>query len=120
MPAKIKGLGRLQAKLRKIPAAAESGSDSGLGETARLISQSAKRRAPKVTGELADSITEERRAPAEWLVGTNLWRAHFTEFGTQHHGAKPFLFPAFEEHRRRAMRQIIRHRIRTQILAAIR
>lgn len=41
------------------------------------------------TGILRDSIRETGRTLNTVFVGTSLWRAHFTEFGTHEHSVRP-------------------------------
>lgn len=41
------------------------------------------------TGELRESIRETGRTDNTVYIGTSLWRAHFTEFGTRSHDVRP-------------------------------
>lgn len=68
-------------------------------QTARRIAEDAKSRAPRDSGELAESI-EAREADDGWEVATDTWYAHFPEFGTARRGAQPFLTPAAEAQRK--------------------
>lgn len=119
MAVEISGLASLRAKLRRIADAGAEGTDEGLGVGAKMLAERAAERAPRRTGELQDSITYERDKPGEWLAGTNLWRAHFTEFGTVRSAAHPFLFPSFEELRSRIAREIVVGRIKARFRAVV-
>ena len=77
--------------------------------------------APVLTGELARSIDYGKgNRPDTWRAGTNLFRAHFTEFGTVNAPAKPFLFPAFEAKRQEIVERIAAAKLRGAIRGAIR
>lgn len=79
-------------------------SEAGVGPvnqaTAERVAQSAAVRAPRgATGELAESIEARPVEGDDWEAATDLWRAHFTELGTVHSPAQPFMTPAAEESR---------------------
>jgi HK97 gp10 family phage protein len=69
---------------------------------AEVIAEEAQRNAPRDSGELAESIDvaagqiQQGRAVMNIGVGKNEWYGIFSEFGTIHMPAKPFLRPALD------------------------
>jgi HK97 gp10 family phage protein len=115
----ITGLDGLKLRLSQIAGSVDAAVDQALGEGAEMIAARAAERAPRRTGELAGSITYERESMGHWLAGTDLWRAQFSEFGTVHADAKPFLFPSFEELRDRIAYEVAAAKIQGAILGVI-
>ncbi len=73
-----------------------------LSKVVKRVATGAKQRAPKgATKELSEGYTSETFIDQGGAIvgraGTNLWRAHFTEFGTYDQEAKPHLRPAADE-----------------------
>jgi HK97 gp10 family phage protein len=103
---KITGAKEMEALLKQMgPRLASRAGDQSLRAGARIIVAEAKRLAPVRTGALRRSITmASQRQPSGSsrrvvLVGFRppvSRRAHFTEFGTRHSPAEPFLRPAFD------------------------
>jgi hypothetical protein len=93
---KIKGDKELIAKLKKIQANTPYVSSMMLNDIARSIQRSAKLRAPRFTGSLAQSITV--RPLSNWHVqcaATELY-AGYQEFGYTPHWVKVWGRPALE------------------------
>ena len=108
---KVRGLGSLQRKFdrmakratgEQIAAALEAG--------ALIIRNSAKAKAPYLTGTLRSSINSEARANgtrAEARVGTNIEYGPYQEFGTSQIRAQPYLRPAMDERADEARAEIV-------------
>ena len=100
MSVRVEGMPELRSALRRVSVAAERSTRSSVKRTAEAVEADARARAPRRTGELANSITHEIDPDGlNATIGTNLWRAHFAEFGTRHSPEQPFLFPALEANR---------------------
>jgi HK97 gp10 family phage protein len=89
-----------------------SGSDEALIAAADLIVTDAKRLVPIRTGRLKASIDRTSPRPAkrahERTIAVGVRRpasryAHFVEFGTVNHSAQPYLRPALDSNRMRAV-----------------
>ena len=63
------------------------------------IEARAKTKAPVDTGALRNSIAAQKHPskPFSWVVIVGVEYGIYQEFGTVHHGAQPFLFPAAHE-----------------------
>lgn len=97
---RLEGMDDLKRKLLALPLHERIAARTALKATAMAVEATAKDLAPYDEGELQESIAHYLRdGGTVAVVGTDLWRAHFPEFGTEHAAAKPFLFPAFERHR---------------------
>ena len=107
----IEGVGEILTRLQKISAGiTTTGSDEALIEAANLVVADAKRLVPVRTGALKRNI--DRTAPRkgrsfERVIHVGVRppisrRAHFTEFGTVHNSAQPFLRPALDANSRPA------------------
>ena len=87
------------------PALAIAGMNDGLLEAVDAITETARKDAPKRTGELKASgryvelPNDSNAVTYEIRFGDNLpdARAVFQEFGTKHHDAKPYLYPAVRQ-----------------------
>lgn len=97
--AKIEGLDGLSKGLRSLEqAVSKKARDAALEIAAEQVAERMRQLVPVLSGDLRDSITvvigkdDVRIGPA----GKHAFRAHFTEFGTVHHGAEPFIRPAFD------------------------
>ena len=90
---------------------ATSGSDEALIKAADMVVADAKRLVPVRTGALKRAIARDEPKPVPVLrrsidVGVKppvSRRAHFTEFGTAHNSAHPFLRPALDAQSRPAV-----------------
>lgn len=75
----------------------------------RVISFEAERRAPKKTGKAAKTIrariTDSKPGEVTVVIGPDSkgWYLMFSEFGTSHQPARPFLRPALEDKQYEAM-----------------
>jgi HK97 gp10 family phage protein len=107
---KIEGLGTILKNLRQISVGMTTiGSDQALIAAADEVVKDAKRLVPVRTGALKRNIA--RTDPRRGKVGGRTIdvgvkppisrRAHFTEFGTVHNSAQPFLRPAMDSNSRR-------------------
>lgn len=63
--------------------------DRGVEQTARDIARYASRIAPRDTGDLAESIHAEQRAPGEWVVISREEHAKPQEYGTAPYTIRP-------------------------------
>lgn len=97
----LKGVKKLRLRLAALSIHERIEARRQLSDTAQAVAAEARARAPRgETGKLKDSITSELiEGGAAAIIAADIWRAHFTEFGTVHADAKPFLFPAFRAHR---------------------
>lgn len=78
-----------------------------------ILREEISNKAPRDTGDLAESITVSRIKSKDGIryveVGPNpktAWRAKFIEFGTSKMAAKPFMTPAVEAKRREVLEAI--------------
>lgn len=99
MRAKLEGVEGLNKALRNLEqAVSKKARDAALVFAAEQVAERMRQLVPVLSGDLRDSITvgigkdDVRIGPA----GQHAFRAHFTEFGTVHHGAQPFIRPAFD------------------------
>ncbi len=97
----IEGRERLRAQLERILGARESASDA-LMKGGEMIRDEARQRAPRRTGRLRRLIRAVRDERGDVLVGPGklAWYGMYQEFGTRHHGAQPWLFPAYESRKK--------------------
>lgn len=101
----------LQQALRRLAQLQESNAlDDALVAAAQPIANTARENAPVLTGNLRRSITVEILGPGDVRVGSNEAYARRIEFGflgadrlgrEYHQAARPYLRPAFEQHRER-------------------
>lgn len=89
----------LKSRIPQIIAKAQRDAETVNAASAERIAQEAQGRAPRDTGELADSIEAKPGEDDEYRVEVGVWYAHFLEFGTSRQGARPFLTPAAEAER---------------------
>jgi HK97 gp10 family phage protein len=95
----------VKSRLAEIATQATMGADDRLRQSAERIAQGAVQRAPRRTGELAESIGVEQIGPFEYAVVADIpWR--FLEFGTVKMGAQPFMVPAAEAERDNLVRSL--------------
>ena len=111
----IEGIADLEKKLRKLPEVVKAAGARAIRAETDDVRDDAKRGAPRLTGELRDSIqaefdAKEMRGRA---VATSK-HAGFVEHGTEDTPAQPFMMPAAERSRRR-----FPERLRTEIKAEL-
>lgn len=98
-------LKRIQRKLEKAPENIQRGAQTEITRAAYAIEAGAKRRTPVKTGRLRSSIrTDVKKLAAD--IGTNTEYAPFVEFGTVKQRAQPFLFPAYEQERKKFIKNL--------------
>lgn len=111
----IKGAKEMENLLKALgPRVASKAGDKALRAAAKPIVDQAKRLVPVDTGALRRSITAQigRRTKASErviLIGfrpPTSARAHFTEFGTSHSAAHPFMRPAMDTRMHQALREM--------------
>ncbi len=121
----IKGAASLRRVLRQAPAEMSQELRTAIAEGAETVEAEMRARVPVRTGKLEASIsTKMSRDGMAARVGPGVagkramrsggWKARFAEFGTKHHAAQPFVFPAW-----RAKEPEIRERIRKGAKAAL-
>lgn len=94
---KIDGDKVLQVKLDLLAAGSEPMAFDELKRSAVNVWQSAKTSAPRISGDLADSIeVVEDREEVAVNVGSNLFYAPWVHHGTKRIRSNPFLFNASE------------------------
>lgn len=67
--------------------------------SARRIAARAEASAPRLSGDLAESVRAESGPGTDARAVVGDWKAHLIEFGTVRHAAQPFLVPAAEAER---------------------
>jgi len=102
----IEGAAEIEKFLIDIgPRPAARAGNRALRAAARVIMEEAKRLVPVDTGELRDSlaIVTKRQNSGSHTLSVDIGfrkptsrRAHFAEFGTVNHAAKPFMRPAMD------------------------
>lgn len=112
---RVHGLRELQRSLQQLPKAVRGGVlEEVLIEAAKSFRDQAEQLAPARTGRLKESITvaveKSTSTYAEVAIGPreNTIHGFFQEFGTAHHGAQPFMRPAWDSNKRTALRAIAR------------
>lgn len=129
----FKGMDDLHRKLKKVAGAvtAEKTITRALTRAAEPIRKAASAKAPVRTGHLSENIVIEPvkdrnlafqgvgvfAAPGEGLGSRRSFYAHMQEFGTRHHASQPFMLPAYDENKRRAIR-IVRDELESEIRRA--
>ncbi len=96
----IKGIANTRAAIKLIPVEQRKAIRKVVRETAVRVRDSARRRAPRDSGDLKKSI--QRKSSKSGMaakIGSDIVYAPFVEFGTNDTDAKPFLFPSLEEER---------------------
>lgn len=129
MSVRVDGLTEARATFDALPQAFRDVTAEVIQEGADIIFNEAYRRVPVGSGrdphpgELRNSLGENVRADGlQAAIGSGLYRAKFTEFGTNDTPAEPFLFPAFRigaTYVRRLVRELadeagVRARFRTK------
>lgn len=109
----IEGMPELEAKLKALERVAQKQIlMDAVKEGAELIRASAEERAPRDTGQLAESIMftlaggDNIATEVTAKIGPrkSAFYGIFQEFGTAHHAPQPFLQPAMDEQRENAVR----------------
>jgi HK97 gp10 family phage protein len=127
----VRGVPEVQRALESLPdAVRREAAMQVLTEAAEPIAAAARSRAPVRTGKLRDSIVVSATAKglairgsvagdaATVFVGSTSSLAHFQEYGTAHHGAQPFMRPAFDAQGQAAARTIERELLGRLMAAA--
>jgi len=112
---KIEGAKEMEALLKDLgPKVATRLGDKALRAAAKPIIQEAKRLVPVRTGQLKRSIVgvggKNKQTEREVLIGFKppaSRRAHFTEFGTRHSAAHPFMRPALDARAQDALNAMV-------------
>lgn len=116
----VTGITAVTRKLERIDKEAARAAGRAAIEGAKEVAKEARNRAPVRTGELKRSIKHGRGdTKGSARAGTNLWRAHFAEFGTVKAAAQPYLHPAFESLRDEIVDKIIAAEMRGAIRGAL-
>ena len=121
------GIKRFQERMRAIPEAIRRDVDPALLKSAYEIADTAELLAPEDSGDLVGSIgvtgpgqqtppysqpggahTVPENAAAVHVGNTSVRYPHLQEYGTKHHPAQPFFWPAFRMQRKRATNRIKR------------
>ena len=115
MVSKVKGLDRLNAKLKALRTQTAAAVRPAVGEAAQLVVNMQKKLVPVDDGDLRDSIhwffgagavglqkqTNETRAVI-MAGGKKAPHARIIEFGARNHPKQPFFFPGYRAMRKRA------------------
>lgn len=111
----IKGLGQLEAKLKKLDPLTKAAMGRGVQKAALKVEGDAKLAAPVDTGALRSSINTSGSSSSDSVtasVGTNLEYAPYVELGTSKSKAQPFLQPSLQKNKKIAT-QIVINEIRS-------
>lgn len=93
---RVDGLTKARETVRLLPEAFKAQARDSIEIGSRIILVEANARVPVRTKELKDSLGRNVREDGlQAAVGSGLYRAKFTEFGTNDTPAQPFLLPAF-------------------------
>lgn len=109
----VQGAGEIMKRLLRVGEALQTdGSDEALIAAANMVVADAKRLVPVRTGRLKEAISRTSPRPSkmarERAIAVGVRRpasryAHFVEFGTVNHSARPYLRPALDANRGRAI-----------------
>jgi len=102
----IKGFDNLKKNVAKLNKDLDNNIMTALKAGALLIQNSAKEKAPYLTGTLRRSIHIEPEGKRTVIVGTNVEYGKYQEFGTRKMKAHPYLRPAFDENKDKVMEKI--------------
>lgn len=114
---RVEGLRELEENLERISKAqGKSASRKAMKAALKPTLDLAKRLVPVNEGELKKSLritdklnkrqskrNRKQRGDLQMFVGAHTPYAHLQEFGTKHHGAKPFMRPAWEATKNQVM-----------------
>lgn len=91
----------LKSRLPRIAASLKPRVDSSLRLGAEAVAQTARDRAPRASGALAEAIHTETDEQGTWVVAGDdgVFYGHLVEHGTSKSAPQPFLIPALEERR---------------------
>jgi HK97 gp10 family phage protein len=99
----IKGMGELVGKLNKMNQMAAVRVSEQVVKSAGKIRKSGKARVAVLSGDLKKSIkakySKDKLSATIGPQGKGAWKAHFIEWGTVEHSAKPYMTPAYEENK---------------------
>jgi HK97 gp10 family phage protein len=119
--AEMTGVKQLVTQLGKVRdrMATESVLVGALTKGAEPIREGASAKAPRRTGRLGrEVVIEPIKGEPEVGVFADPFYGHMQEFGTRHHGAQPFMRPAWDENRERAL-DIVRRELEQEIEKAV-
>jgi HK97 gp10 family phage protein len=93
----VKGAGEFAAAMNRFDSGLQRQVHERISNWAADVKAAARQRVPVKTGQLRDSIYSKI---GEWVaeVGAEASYAMFVEFGTRYMRARPFLYPAVQEH----------------------
>jgi HK97 gp10 family phage protein len=93
----VEGVEEFNASMERFDSAMQGHVQEQLASWAEAVKALARQLVPVRTGHLRDSIYAEI---SEWVaeIGSEAAYALFVEFGTKWMRAKPYLFPAIQEH----------------------
>ena len=93
----VEGVEEFQAAMQKFDSAMQNQVHRYLVSWAADVKALAMQNVPVVTGHLRSTIYAKIK---EWVaeVGAEATYALFVELGTKHMGARPYLYPAIQEH----------------------
>lgn len=110
---RVEGLRELDRALTELPRATARNVLKRAGIRALTpVAEEAARLAPELFGDLKDSVAASDRRPRRHRKSSDVEvfagpgpnpQAHLQEFGTQHHGAQPFMRPAWDMKKREAL-----------------
>ena len=120
---KVHGLQELNKKLKRMPIAlANKHLNRATSQAATLVQKSAKTKVPVLTGTILRNIKKRKQRTRNKFnattgvgvisdrsgrgTGTDAFYWTFVEFGTSKMAAQPFIRPAFEENKQRAVNKI--------------
>jgi len=100
---KVEGLSECEEALVDLGRTGKNALGRALQKAGEVVATEASRRAPRLTGDLAESISVSTRAKdaapkgtARRYVGSTGSFAHLQEFGTAHSAPQPFFRPAID------------------------
>ena len=97
----------VREKIAMLPEEVENRISAALDDALDAVATEARDLVPKDTGELHDSIHEERITTLTGFVRATARHAPFIEFGTSSIVATPYMFPAIERERRVFRQRVI-------------
>lgn len=102
----ITGVNTLLAKLHRIAEVSDKALIDGLKISCEAIVQEAKEKCPVDTGNLRDSITY-KIVGHQGIIYADCDYAGYVEFGTVDARPQPYMFPAFEDNKDKALEHIL-------------